>query len=331
MSRFGGTAGAIVAGILLTLVSTACAEENGVESTESAVESMTSTTAALLIDRVLLPDSEELSSSFAADPDGSTGESLVFSANPQDPDAGYVQVRLWDEEPSALASESIDIGGVQGRVDVTESVGQLAFPSGDQWVLVVSGGLDMDHLRTVGESAVVTGEAASESRLSVETSGLPEGWVSSTFPQLGIERVEVHRPDLRDAHPAELRPDLQLDVAPVLHHRLGRPLGRAGGHPAIEPLGQRRILTEVDAAGLDLDGQRGDRLVDDLLACPRVRRAATVRVTRMSRPVVLSRPAYTWSCHLPGPRWRAVPLTPPTVPSEQGTVSNTVSTRLTDP
>jgi hypothetical protein len=41
----------------------------------------------------------------------------------------------------------------------------------------------------------------------------------------------------------------------------------------------------------------------------RVCGAAIVRVTRMSRPVVSSRPAYTWICHLPGPRWRAVPLT----------------------
>jgi hypothetical protein len=44
----------------------------------------------------------------------------------------------------------------------------------------------------------------------------------------------------------------------------------------------------------------------------RVCGAATLRVTRMSRPVVSSRPAYTWICHLPGPRWRAVPLTSPT-------------------
>jgi len=198
MTRPGGIARAIAAGALFTLVASACAKENGAES--AAVESTTSTTDAALLDRMLLPDSEGLRASFATDPDGSTDESLVFYANPRDPDAGYVQVRLWDEEPSALASQSIEIGGVQGWIDVTESVGQLAFPSGDQWVLLVSGGLDIDQLRTVGESVVVAEGAAPEPRLSVEASGLPEGWVHlDARPHDFVTAVQADDPTLPNA------------------------------------------------------------------------------------------------------------------------------------
>ncbi|MFN8039166.1 MAG: hypothetical protein U0Q07_08155 [Acidimicrobiales bacterium] len=47
--------------------------------------------------------------------------------------------------------------------------------------------------------------------------------------------------------------------------------------PAVEQLGERRIVAQVDPAGLDLDDERGERLVDDLLAGPRVRRSDAAR------------------------------------------------------
>lgn len=83
--------------------------------------------------------------------------------------------------------------------------------------------------------------------------------------ELRVERIEIGSPDLRDSSAADVRDDLQPGLPSVLERGLRRPLGLTRPHPTIEELGDGRVVTGADATVLDVEDQRGERLVDVLL------------------------------------------------------------------